>query len=238
MKENKIYGLLSVGGLGCRLGLPFPKEMLPQAGCSSYNPIVNFSVKNMELAGADEIVFVHGSKTKDEIVNYFNTQKYRHITQEIRSPVLVFRDFVSHITLNDNDIVFYGLADSVYDSNPFVKMLNYPGIVCGLFTGSPEQKLDRLLKDKQKFDIKSPKNTNNLDWFWGVIKFNGSDVKEIAQIKDVQEMKDVGDILNHFDKKSFLYFKNYIDIGTWEGYNRYLSGFKVFATNYSQARRH
>jgi glucose-1-phosphate thymidylyltransferase len=56
-----IYGLIPIGGKGTRLGLPFSKEMLPQAGVLFYKPIVSHVTEKMMQAGADRIIFVHGS---------------------------------------------------------------------------------------------------------------------------------------------------------------------------------
>ena len=54
-----IVGLIPVGGKGTRLGLFFPKEMLPQIGFDYYNPLINLTVTNMLETGVEKIYFIH-----------------------------------------------------------------------------------------------------------------------------------------------------------------------------------
>lgn len=218
-----IYGLIPVGGKGTRLSLPFSKEMLPQKNFDFFNPVINHLVEKMEIVGASKIFFVHGHQIKQDIVDYFNDPRYVHVTQTQLGFATVLLDFVGACTeLQPDDKVLFGLPDSVFDLNPFVEMLLYPGIVCGLFKTDQYTKVDRLNKDKTAFQVKVPKDDTNLDRFWGLLKFDGRDIQKIANIVDFKKMTEIGHIINMFPNRH-VNGQNYIDLGTWENYNKYLA---------------
>lgn len=231
------YGLIPVGGKGLRLGLPFPKEMLPQKGHLEYKPLIAHTVDKMVEAGAGYIVFVHGQEYKQEIVDYYHQSNFLHIKQERPGFAMVLLDFVETIrSLTNTDQILFGLPDSIYEGNPFVNMLKQKGIVCGLFiTDNPETKVDRLSIDAMGFQIKAPKRVDNQDWFWGVLKFDGLQLKNIAEILKPDEYSwqatkitpytEIGAILNRLPH---TLIKNdwYLDLGTWVDYNKYLIDYK------------
>ena len=225
-----IYGLIPVGGKGLRLGLPFPKELLPQKGFFEYKPLIAHTVEKMEEAGAELIYFIHGTELKQGIVDlYTDETKYVHIIQETPGFANVLRDFWHSSGVGQNDSVLFGLPDSIYDGNPFFEMIQQPDIVCGLFTTGPDTKVDRLATGGHGFYVKSVKTENNQDWFWGVIKFDGISLKKIADIldgDDINKPTEIGHLLNSFPK--FCHIKNgsYTDLGTWVDYNKYLIDYK------------
>lgn len=224
-----IYGLIPVGGKGTRLSLPYSKEMLPQKSFDFFNPVINHLVEKMEIVGASKIFFIHGSQIKEDIQNYFNDERYVHVTQTQLGFATVLVDFVNSCKeLQPNDRVLFGLPDTVFDLNPFVEMLLYPGIVCGLFRTDMYTKVDRLNKDKTAFQVKVPKDDTNLDQFWGLLKFDGRDLQKIANIVDFQKITEIGHIINMFPN-THVYGKNYIDLGTWENYNKYLADVNNFS---------
>jgi len=217
-----IYGLIPIGGVGKRLNLPFAKEMLPQKDFDHYNPVVNHVVEKMLLAGSQKIVFVHGNEFKQSVVDYYCGSQYDHIKQTDLGFANVIKDFWQHCDLQSQDKVLFGLPDSVFDQNPFVEMLHLEGIVCGLFMTTAQTAVDRLSNDKTHFDIKSKKTSNNLDWFWGILKFDASNIDQMIRDQMFEQYKEIGHILNQY-KVALVYGKNYLDLGTWPGYNRYLS---------------
>lgn len=215
-----IYGLLPVGGKGTRLGLPFPKELLPQKGFDHYNPIINHVVQKMRDGGAETICFVHGSEVKKGIVDFYFEDM--HITQRTPGFATVLKDMYEFQNLKDNDTVLFGLPDSIFEGNPFEQMVEHPGIVCGLFNSDPYTKVDRLDKENdQFFEVKSQKHESNQNWFWGVLKFDGSDIRHMVETGLLDRYTEVGDILNQYDK-TYVYADSYLDLGTWDNYNRYL----------------
>jgi hypothetical protein len=236
--QNKIYGFIPIGGKGERLGLPYPKELLPQKNCSTYRPIINLTIDKMLDAGVSKIVFLHGQEYKKEFVNLFNDDKvFTHVKQINSGPINILKDFYNIVKPEDNDKILFGFADSLYNGNIYKEMLKINGLVCGLFNGNDEAKLDRLDKSLKNFDFKSLKNDNNSNWFWGLLKFDGKNLYDIS-IMNTDKFKDIGHILNNYEEKSFVYGENYIDIGTWAGYNYYLETFKLKPYNYSTAHRH
>lgn len=215
-----IYGLVPVGGKGVRLSLPYSKEMLPQKNHDSFNPVINHTVQKMELAGADMVVFVHGKEFKEDIKKHFEDKKYLHVTQEKPGFANVLMDFWNAVRPEASDRIVFGLPDSVYDGNPFVEMLHRSGVVCGLFTTDDDAKVDRLCENGA-FQVKSPRNDSNSEYFWGVLKFDGRDISTMIEKGEFERTSEIGDILNGLDK-SFVRASSYVDLGTWAGYNRYL----------------
>ena len=223
-----IYGVIPVGGKGTRLGLPFPKEMLPQKNFDYYNPIINHLVEKMEMAGATKIVFVHGENFKIDIVDFFDKEKYVHIGQMKSGFARCLKDFYESQRPNDEDSILFGLPDSIFDRNPLVEMLNMSGTVCGLFTTNKLSKVDRLKLKEDEFDVKSVKNENNGDYFWGVLKFDGFDLRIMNEDNVFDTTDEIGEILNKYSKK-YVFAGTYLDIGTWENYNRYAASMNAFS---------
>jgi glucose-1-phosphate thymidylyltransferase len=227
-----IYGLVPVGGKGLRLGLPFPKELLPQKGFLEYKPLIAHTTEKMEEAGARVIYFIHGTELKQGIVDYYSdTAKYVHVLQTTSGFANVLKDFYDACDLKKNDQVLFGLPDSVYEGNLFKAMVEKPGLVCGLFITSPETKVDRLDMRRKVFWIKSEKTPHNQDWFWGVLKFDYITMKEChaaitpAVLVNASCITEIGQFLN------MTFFRevrggNYLDLGTWVNYNKYLIDYK------------
>lgn len=223
-----IYGLIPVGGKGLRLGLPYSKEMLPQKNYDYFNPIMNHLVEKMELAGAEKIYFVHGSEYKKDVCEYFSDENYVHLLQERLGFANVIYDFFNQAQPKADDKILFGLPDTVFDNNPFVEMVNQSGIVCGLFTTDKASKVDRLDITKTQFQVKTNKTDDNLDWFWGVLKFDGNDIAKMYHDKMFDRYSEIGVILNQYPV-THIYGESYLDLGTWQNYNRYLSDSNSFS---------
>lgn len=216
-----IFGLIPVGGKGTRLSLPFSKEMIPQKNYDYYNPVINHTVEKMFLAGVSTIYMVHGSEPKKDIITFYsNNKNVVHLVQKVPSFSGVLETFRDEVTIADNDTILFGLPDSVYDNNPFVELNTISGLACGLFTCDDSTKVDRITIDSENtFQVKTTKNDSNSNWFWGVIKFDGSTLKALNI-----DNPEIGILLNRYNK-TYVYGNKYIDLGTWEGYNRYLSDY-------------
>ncbi|MEI8055024.1 MAG: hypothetical protein WCH10_03375 [bacterium] len=219
-----IYGIVPVGGKGTRLSLPFSKEMLPQKNYNFYNPIANHVVEKMLSAGAGKIVFVHGVELKNEVVEFFSAPHYLHLKQNTTGVTHVLLDFYNNVQLQNDDICFFGFPDTIFDDNPFVEMLKVPSICVGLFTTYEFVKVDRLSADKSKFMAKTTKIPENLDLFWGVLKLDGCDIQKFVKDNIFSTHIELGDVLNTCSFR-MVEGKRYIDVGTWDGYNRYLSDY-------------
>ena len=220
-----IYGILPVGGKGTRLALPFPKELLPQKGFDHYNPVINHIVQKMLIAGADMIYFVHGGEYKEGIVDFYSDPRYKHLVQRTPGFATVLRDFHESVgvTLTAKDKILFGMPDTIFEGNPFVEMLKNPGIVCGLFSTDPYTKVDRLSKEnEQLFQVKSAKNESNQNWFWGVLKFDGSSLNDMVVQRVFDLTTEVGLIISAYPK-TYVRCESYLDLGTWLNYNRYLA---------------
>jgi len=226
-----IYGLVPVGGKGMRLGLPFPKELLPQKGYDHYNPLINHTVSKMLKAGADQIVFVHGTEFKEGILDFYNEKDiYYHILQKTPGFAKVLLDFYDAVEPLHSDTILFGLPDSIYEGNPFTEIKQYHGVVCGLFNmESPETKVDRLSADGSAFMVKTVKRVDNQEWFWGVLKFDGNNLKTITNIfnESGDPYNEIGGILNRYPN-TLLKFGAYTDLGTWVDYNKYLMDIKEY----------
>ena len=160
-----IYGLVPIGGMGTRLGLPYAKEMLPQKNFDYFNPLVNHVVEKMKFAGAETICFVHGEHFKKEVTDFFNEPNYLHLLQEKKGFANVILDFGKQVKIEDEDRVILGLPDSLFEGNPFVDLIDRKGIVTGLFKTNALSRVDRLDKSENNFQVKVSKSENNLDLF-------------------------------------------------------------------------
>lgn len=223
-----IYGLVPVGGKGLRLGLPFPKELLPQKGFLEYKPLIAHTTEKMEEAGARVIYFIHGAELKQGIVDYYSdSAKYVHVLQKTLGFANVLKDFYDACDLKNDDQVLFGLPDSVYEGNLFKEMVNAPGIVCGLFTTSDDTKVDRLGMGSRYFQVKSVKKQDNQSWFWGVLKFTGEMIHCIcdSELHQPALVTEIGHILNNYNYNR-VYGSSYLDLGTWINYNKYLIDYK------------
>lgn len=223
-----IYGIVPVGGVGARLSLPYSKEMLPQKNFDYYNPIANHLVEKMQLAGASKIIFVHGLKYKEDVRQHFNDAAHVHILGNRLGFANVLYNFYEQIKPNDQDIILFGMPDSVFDNNLFVEMINFSGTVCGLFTTTKQSKVDRLDKDGKSFLVKTEKTDDNQDFFWGLLKFDGSDIKSMVLDQLFDKHSEIGEILNLYNLK-MVYGDSYMDLGTWLGYNCYLADSNNFS---------
>lgn len=217
-----IYGLIPIGGKGTRMGLPFSKEMLPQRGYNFYNPIVNHLVEKMKIAGAEKICFVHGEEFKQDVCDHFEGDEHIHLLQNKIGFANVILDFINNISISNNDIVIFGLPDSIFEGNVFSQLISKQGIVIGLFVTDDDSKVDRLSVSENKFQVKVAKTHNNLNLFWGTLKFDGSDLMNMTINNVFETYTEIGDILNLYEK-TFIQCGNYIDLGTWSTYNKYLN---------------
>lgn len=215
-----IYGIVPVGGVGSRLGLPFPKELLPLKGYGKYYPVVKLTTDNMELAGCEKLVFVHGETWKDQLRGYFNKPNHLHVQNMSDLFSRSLTCLIDALSIENEDILYYGLPDSVYDINTFPAMKNVPGVVCGLYKTRDESKVDRLNVVSNLFDVKSAKTKHNSEWFWGTIKMDGSDLFKYAEYQTKKNEREVGNVVNHLGFK-VCYGGDYLDLGTWSCLDQY-----------------
>lgn len=217
-----IYGLIPIGGGGTRMSLPYSKEMLPQKNFDYFNPVANHTVEKMKAAGATTLVFVHGLESKQDVKKYFNNKDYLHINQKRLGWANTICDFYNEIKPNNQDVILFGLPDSVSNKNLFTEMVNKPNIVCGLFNTKNQTKVDRLNTSGELFQVKTAKDDTNQDWFWGVLKFDGKNICRMINDSIFDQYSDLGNILNLYSK-TMVYGDRYLDLGTWPDYNQYLS---------------
>jgi len=214
-----IYGLVPVGGIGSRLGLPFHKELLPLKGYKEYYPVCRYTVDNMLSAGAEKIVFIHGKNYKKEIIEIFSGKKYIHLNNISDRQSEVFSVFFDNIFLEEQDILFYGLPDTFYIKNLFLNMKEKKGLVCGMYKIDDNPKVGRLDIDTKKF-IKSIKKHNNSDFCWGVLKLDYEVLKKFYNYLKLDSLAEAEELINLVDF-SLEYGEEYFDLGTWDSLNKY-----------------
>jgi hypothetical protein len=214
-----IDGIVPIGGLGTRLGLPFAKEMLPQINLDFYKPVADNLVDKMISAGADSIYFIHGFEYKQDVIRYYNKSNHIHIIQKQSGFANTIKEYYD-IRSKPAKILF-GMPDTVFSHNPFIKMLETSGVVAGLFTTTDESKVDRLELATGKFRIKCAKSVEVSNKFWGVLKFDSKELDFLIANNYFSVYSEVGDLVNLFDF-SVIDSKEYLDLGTWPNYNRYV----------------
>lgn len=221
-----IYGIVPVGGTGSRLGMAFPKELLPLKGYNKYYPVSKLTVDNMLQAGCEKIYFIHGESYKQQIREYYNKEKFSHINNYSPDFSMSIGSFVENVKIEKNDTILFGLPDSFYYGNLFLKLVKKDGLCCGLFETFDETKVDRINKNN-KFDVKSKKTNDNSNLFWGVLKFDFSTINLYNEILQKTKEKEVGNIINQINFTCEIGEK-YIDLGTWEFLNKYWCADEIY----------
>ncbi len=217
-----IVGVVPIGGLGSRLGLPFSKEMLPQIGLNYYKPIADNLVSKMLEAGAEKIYFIHGFEHKQDVTRYYSDSKYIHITQKQVGFANTLLEYFN-VSTEDEQTILFGMPDTLFRGNPFIDMVGNPGVVCGLFLTNDETKVDRLFIGQNRFAVKQAK-TDELEYcFWGVLKFDRDNLEHMVSESMFDKYSEIGDIVNEFAFSTVLADK-YLDLGIWMNYNIYVCG--------------
>ena len=220
-----IYGLVPIGGKGSRLGLTFSKEMLPQKGFLHFNPISNHLVQAMMQAGAQKIIFIHGFEFKVDVQNFFDGPMHHHFVQKSDGFSNVLFEFVINVAFESVDKILFGMPDTIFNGNPFLEMINKEGIDCALFTTNDQSKVDRLYKDK-KICYQKTKMNYLQNRFWGLLKFDGVNLKKMEKSGCFAKHKEIGTILNE-EGFSCTFADEFLDLGTWDNYNYYLKHFET-----------
>ena len=147
-----ITGIVPIGGFGTRLGMTFSKEMLPQRNYKYYNPVSNHLVSKMIDAGAKKIIFIHGDELKSDVTSFFTNDNFIHICQKKSGFANVLVEFLDYTHTTKNDVLFFGMPDTIFENNPFIKM------------ASIKTKLSRYKASFYRFNSES-KNKINLSAF-------------------------------------------------------------------------
>ncbi len=214
-----IYGLVPVGGVGSRLGLPFHKELLPLKGYDKYYPVCKLTVDNMLQAGAEKIIFIHGKEYKNEIKNIFNSDTYIHLNNYSSRQSEVFSVVYKSLMFSNNDVMYYGLPDSYYTKNLFLEMKEKQGLVCGVFNTDNDSYVGRINYSTKKF-IKNKKMNDNSNFCWGVLKFDFDILKKFNIFIDQNLNSEAEEMINCVDF-SLVFGEAYYDLGTWQSLNNY-----------------
>ena len=217
-----IKGIIPIGGFGTRLGMTFSKEMLPQRNFNYYNPISNHLVSKMIDAGAEKIIFIHGNELKTDVTSFFTNEIFIHICQKKPGFANVLLEFLDYDRPAKNDVLFFGMPDTIFENNPFIKMSNMKDVVACTFITDNYSSVDRLEKNMKNFKVKSQLEDDLLDRFWGVLKFDGKNLLDANKKNLFEKYTEVGDIINSLSFET-VEENRYIDLGTWNNYNRYLS---------------
>lgn len=214
-----IYGLIPVGGYGSRLNLPFPKEMLPLKNYNFYYPVCKLTVDNMISAGCEKIFFIHGKEYKKEIVSFFNDKCYSHIKNLSPRQSEVFSSFYKSVSLNKDDIFYYGLPDTYYKKNLFLELKKIDGLACGMFAVDNNSVVGRLNTSINKFE-KSVKKDNLTKYCWGVLKFDLQTLQIFNKTIEEKKNSEAEELINENEFK-VVYGDEYYDLGTWDSLNKY-----------------
>ena len=214
-----IYGLIGCGGFAKRLGINYPKELLPLPSFDFYYPLAKHTTDKMELAGCSKIYFVHGKKYKEQMVDYFNGRNYVHILEKRPGFANILRNGYEAIKPDDDDSILFGLADSVFEGNCYPLLAAYPGVNCALFKTDNSVRVDRLTKDGQ-FKIKSEFQSDCTPYFWGALGFRGRDIKKMIDNHEFINHSEIGNIINNYPK-AYFYYDKYFDLGLWRNWGAF-----------------
>ena len=214
-----IYGLIPVGGMSRRLGIPFPKELLPLTGYDSYYPVCRLTVDNMISAGCDKIYFVHGTEYKPQIQQYFSNSFFVHINNNKSRQADVFSAFLENVSFGDADILLYGLPDTHYNQNLFLEMKDASGLVCGMYEPPHDSVVGRLNNLTGKF-VKTEKTPAVSEHCWGVLKLDAMALNSFDVCLKSNLEYEVEELVNQIDF-TLVYGESICDLGTWKSINKY-----------------
>jgi len=225
----KIIGIIPAGGKGLRLGLPFPKELMP-IRFDAYYPVSLHTLRGMLRAGASEIHWVI-SDEKTQLRAFYENGDFRakmfwHLQNEGSGRTILCPARVSP----DADIVLFGLPDTVYtDLDAFGKIVarlqeGQSQVVLGLFRGARKLRVDRF-RDGKLF-VKSTYDESRSAWFWGVLGWTRQYWRRaIQKLEEDPTLRVEGQFLNALATEfplDAIKLGEYVDLGTWDEVARFI----------------
>lgn len=206
--------MLPMGGMGSRLGLPFPKPLAPTFIGDDILPLYHHAYTRLRVGGADEVFFI---LSNEQLLDpSLATLPGRRVYQP--------RGYASSIaataaTLPDETLVLFALPDTIwYPTDAFARLRTLyqrTAGVMGLFPGSSHL-LDRVftgegvVKEIRYHDIDALKSEQI--WGWGCF---------ISAAWVLAELQGSGPIGPQLGRYHFAYHRlcgPYYDLGTPERY--------------------
>lgn len=237
MLEQELIGLVPAAGSGSRLGLPFPKELLPTLDKKKFKPVINYVVDDLIYAGTNHIVFVI-NESKHQLIGYFGSGKkfgcnFSYVVQEnistcsSTSPGLADALTSAYHLIKDR-VVLFGMADTIMWPKEAFKAglseLENSDLVLCLFPTDYPEKFGMVSLDNNGYVdriLDKPKSTK-LKYMWGCVIWKPR-FSEYLTLKVCNELiGDFAEILNSAINDNFIIkavtFPNgkFIDFGTYE----------------------
>lgn len=173
-----MVGIIPCAGQGTRLGLPFPKELLPDIKHFYYYPIMQYTLDGMIRAGIQDII-VTLSPQKNKIMEYLGNGKKWGISISYvvhPEPISLPHSIIEAKHLIKNSPIMFGHPDTVIKPDQYFVYLKNAfdrygaqNLVLGCFrTQTPEQ--FGVLKFNEDFiveELDEKPKSNVWEWMWG-----------------------------------------------------------------------
>lgn len=235
----KRIGLIPAAGKGSRLGLAFPKELLPIPLRDEYFPVILSNILALKKIDIIEIIIIINSE-KTEIMKYLGNGSrwkvkidYCVVEEPISLPDSLSRAF----NLIENREVFFLMADTFIENDDFLinfnkRVSNDFEISLGCFYTNNPSKFATLGHTNGIVDFCEEKNANSLsNIMWGFWRWNPSFSKKLFdavkkfnfQYKE-QTMSEIiqTEISNKSVQAILLENYTYWDFGTFDEINEFV----------------
>lgn len=195
-ESSDVVGLVPCGGRGSRLGLPFSKEMYPDVGRDSYQPIILNTIVAMKTAGIRHLIFTI-NPSKVDLLKYLGNGKqfgldFSFCVHPEPKSLPASLNEAQHLIRNKT--VVMAMPDTLIKPSTFLLELLQSHkeagkmVTLGCFRTDTPQKFGMVsLKDSGSvsFVMDKPSQTH-LQWMWGCIAWNQGFTEELDQF--VQEV--------------------------------------------------
>jgi dTDP-glucose pyrophosphorylase len=226
-----IYGTIPAAGLGARLQpLGFSKEL----AIVGDHAVIEYLLERMVQAGIKKI-FITIDPDKLDIPRYLSTKSpYKdNLVFVVNTKHSLTDDMFAPVRfLKDNDVLYFGLPDTIwYPKDGFDQLKKQKGdVVLGLFQSDHPENFGSVSTDEKniiiKIEDKAPNPHSN--WIWGIGKVTVKSAKTMLQLlplSDVPNERLLSSALNLFKAKHpclgiKIENSTYFDIGRKEDYKK------------------
>jgi len=238
--KNDLVGLIPAAGMGSRLGLPFPKELIPLPTKTSYKPVAQSILEQIVFAGVEHIVMVINDQ-KHQLIKYFGDGhrfgcKISYVVQEQDNdhrrgsvtPGLAEAMNAGYHLVKDKIVVF-GMPDTIISPMDTFKIAlessndQYDLVFCLFKALRPEKSgMVRLGEPDEVVEIVDKPKETSLAWMWGTIIWKPRFNEFLNDRITNKKIYDYGIILNDALKAGLKFggvkFENgsYLDVGTFD----------------------
>jgi len=221
MNENNIIGVIPCAGIGSRIGLPFPKELIPTKDGFAIDNAIN----NMVEAGVNHIVIVI-NENRNELIKYLaeNEKKFGcdfSFVFQVGETGKLSTAINSAYHLISGKTVYFAMPDTLVTPNPF-KVDYKDGLMLLCFRTKKPERFAPLIETGKGIKVIDKPNiipvTEKGFKSWGCLIWDNG-FTQLLKVKN-----DLTDTINRYKFNYICNIDSYIDLGTKLDYENYWNG--------------